>query len=456
MTSTPGIRRTPRTARRPRTPRSRTRPPRALAALAVLSALALLLSGCSGDASGSSGGKVTLTFAWWGNDDRHKRTNEAVDLFEKRHPNVTVRTSFASYESYVQKLATQAAGGDLPDVAQLDYRQISQYAGSDTLRDLGPYVKSGALRTGAFDKELLSTGAYEGTQYALPMGSGTTGFAYDAAVFEKAGVDPPKPGWTWQEWADAGRAVSDLGLKGPNGKPYTGHTDMGVHEDAFEMWLRSRGKQLYASEDELGFTARDLARFWSFTDKLRREGVVSQAKDTSQISGAVESGPMGRKLAATDFTWDAPFLGYPPLLGDSVHFAPVPTTGGKAGQYIKPTMLLGVGANSEHPKEAAELVDFLLNDPAAGDILGVTRGVPPNQEIAERVSKDLKGPEKELYDFGKKVIRYGVDPPPKAPPRGDVVLQVSFSRVYQQVVYERQSPAEAAEEYVAEAERELR
>jgi multiple sugar transport system substrate-binding protein len=358
---------------------------RASAFAVALSLLLVALTGCSGGdaASTKAGGKVTLTFAWWGNEDRAKRTKAAVALFEERHPGVTVRTSFAGYEAYVQKLATQAAGGDLPDVAQLDYRQISQYAGSGTLLDLGPHIKDGTLRTADFDKSLTGTGAYEGKQYALPMGRGSTGFAYDASVFKKAGVATPQPGWTWGDWVRAGKRISALGLKGPNGHAYTGLTDIGVNEDAFENWLRGRGKKLYASQRELGFTVADLTEFWTFTDKLRRQGIVSRAKDTAQISGAVEDTPMGRGLAATDFNWDGPFLGYPPPLGEDVRFAPVPTTDGRAGQYFKPTMLVGAGASTQHPKESAELIDFLLNDREAGKILGVTRSTPPNQKNAQ-------------------------------------------------------------------------
>lgn len=431
---------------------------RAVLGAAAGALFAPLLAGCS-DGSGAStaaGGKVTLTFAWWGNDDRAQRTNAAVALFEKRHPNITVRTSFAGYPAYVQKLATQAAGGDLPDVAQLDYRQISQYAGSGTLLDLGPYVKNGTLRTADFDTTLTRTGVYDGKQYALPMGKGTTGIVYDAAVFKKAGVATPQPGWTWDDWAEAGKKITALGMKGPNGHAYTGLSDLGVNEDAFETWLRSRGKELYASEHRLGFTADDLTAFWTFTDKLRRAGIVSQARDTAQIGGAVEDTPMGRGIAATDFNWDAPFLGYPPLLGDQVHFAPVPTTDGKVGQYFKPTMLIGAGAGTQHPKEAAELIDFLLNDPAAGKILGVTRSTPPNEKIAAEIGKTLTGPEKEVYDYGRKIAAHGTDAPPMAPPRGDIVLQVSFQRDYQRVSYGMESPRGAAEEYVAEAKRELR
>ncbi len=431
---------------------------RAVLGAAAGALFAPLLAGCSdgGGASAAVGGKVTLTFAWWGNDDRAQRTSDAVALFEKRHPNITVRTSYAGYPAYVQKLATQAAGGDLPDVAQLDYRQISQYAGSGTLLDLGPYLKNGTLRTADFDRTLTRTGVYDGKQYALPMGKGTTGIVYDAAVFKKAGVATPEPGWTWDDWAEAGRRISELGMKGPNGHAYTGLSDPGVNEDAFETWLRGRGRQLYASEHRLGFTADDLTAFWTFTDTLRRQGVVSQARDTAQVGGAVEDTPMGRGIAATDFNWDAPFLGYPPLLGDQIHFALVPTTDGKVGQYFKPTMLIGAGAGTQHPKEAAELIDFLLNDPAAGKILGVTRSTPPNEKIAESIGKGLTGPEKEVYDYGREIAAHGTDAPPMAPPRGDVVLQVSFTRDYQRVSYGMQSPRGAAEEYIAEAKRELR
>ncbi|MEK8145730.1 extracellular solute-binding protein [Streptomyces sp. M10(2022)] len=129
-----------------------------------------------------------------------------------------VRTSFAGYEAYVQKLATQAAGGDLPDVAQLDYRQISQYAGSGTLLDLGTSVKDGTLRTAAMDEGLVATGRYDGSQYALPMGQGSAGFAYDSAVFAKAGCPrhgPAGPGRTGSKRAAASATSASRAWRAP-------------------------------------------------------------------------------------------------------------------------------------------------------------------------------------------------------------------------------------------------
>ncbi|MER7185286.1 extracellular solute-binding protein [Streptomyces hyaluromycini] len=105
-------------------------------ASALALALCAVLAGCGGSGESAGGGKVVLRYTWWGNPDRAARTDQAVALFEKQHPDIQVRTSFSDYNAYKQKLAVQATGGDAPDVMQLDYRQIDQYASGGVLLDL--------------------------------------------------------------------------------------------------------------------------------------------------------------------------------------------------------------------------------------------------------------------------------------------------------------------------------
>ncbi|MGW6158646.1 hypothetical protein ACWFRM_36860 [Streptomyces sp. NPDC055144] len=114
-------------------------------------------------------------------------------------------------------------------------------------------------------------------------------------------------------------------------------------------------------------------------------------------------------------------------------------------------MLIGIGSHSEHPKEAAQLVDFLLNDQRVGDILAFSRSTPPNRKIAARVAKTLKGPEREIYEYAQTMEQYGLDAPPTAPPRGDVAVQTAFIREFQRVMY-----GLATRELIDEATRELR
>src|ERR1044072_4133365 len=53
---------------------------------------------------------VPLGFQWWGPDDANVATTKALRIFERRHPNIKVATSFTGYAAYFQRLATQVAG----------------------------------------------------------------------------------------------------------------------------------------------------------------------------------------------------------------------------------------------------------------------------------------------------------------------------------------------------------
>ncbi|MEV6752779.1 ABC transporter substrate-binding protein [Streptomyces sp. NPDC051214] len=409
--------------------------------------LSALLTGCGGSDEASGGGRTVLRYTWWGNPDRAARTQEAVALFEKEHPGVTVQTSFAGYEAYKQKLATQAAGGDAPDVMQLDYRQIDQYATGGILLDLGKRKK--ALRTDEIDEGLLATGVVDGTQYAIPQGRGTETVVYDAKQWKAAGVALPRKGWTWGEWADAMRELAKR-----TGKP--GSVDPGQSEDCFEVWLRGQGKTLYTKDRELGFTADDLTRWWTFADKLRREGAVSPAQQTTQLDGTVENQPLARGKATSDFNWDAPASGYTPIVGEGLTLAPMPSgADGTPGQYFKPSMFMGAAATTKHPEEAAELIDFMINDEKAADILGASRGIPVNETIREDIGPDLKDFDKTIADYQDSVDG-SLKAPPQAPPPGDTSLQTTFGRDYDQVSFEQMSPREAAEDFITEAKAELR
>jgi multiple sugar transport system substrate-binding protein len=416
-------------------------------ASAVALALCALAAGCGGSGESVGGGKVVLRYTWWGNPDRAERTEQAVARFEKQHPNVQVQTSFAGYDAYKQKLAVQATGGDAPDVMQLDYRQIDQYASGGVLLDLAK--QKAVLRTSEIDSGLLATGRVDGTQYAIPQGRGTETVVYDVKTWKASGVPLPKQGWTWDDWADAMRA-----LKKKTGQP--GATDPGQNEDAFEVWLRGQGKALYTKSGGLGFTADDLTKWWTFTDRLRREESVSPAEQTTQLDGSVENTPLGRGKATADNNWDAPSSGYLAIIPTGIALAPMPSgSDGTPGQYFKPSMFLGVSANTGHAKEAAQLVDFLLNDEAAAKILGATRGIPVNETIRKETAPLLKDFDKTVADY-QASLEGKLKNPPQAPPSGDNALQTTFQRDYDQVSYERMTPREAAENYVTEAKAELR
>ena len=81
--------------------------------------LMLLVFVLSLNAAGTSEGgsqEVELNMAWWGGEARHKKYNAILDLYQERHPGVTITRQFSGWGDYWSKMATQAAGRSLPDV----------------------------------------------------------------------------------------------------------------------------------------------------------------------------------------------------------------------------------------------------------------------------------------------------------------------------------------------------
>lgn len=415
-------------------------------ALVALGALLGVTAACgSDDDGGSAGGKVTIRFDWWGNPDRATVTEKAVDAFEKKNPDITVETSYAEFNAYFQKLATQVAGGGAPDVFQMDYRYVREYADRGVLADLG--AGDSKVDTANVTEQLLSGGSVDGKLYGIPPTQNTQVFSYDPAAWTKAGATAPADGWTWNDLKAAAQKVNDAN----DGKVY-GVTDFGGIEDWFEVWLRQQGKQLYTEDGKLGYTAAEVTQWWQLTDGLRRSGASTPAEITTKVDGSLDNDPVAKKAATGGFGYDS---GYTPeswnILGREMALAPFPSDTGKLGQYAKPAMMFSIAQRSENKEAAAKLIDFLINDPEAGDILGMSRGLPANAQVREKVGGALTGPPQVAFQYEQQVGPK-LEPAPPPPPKGAGTVKSTFQRIYDDVIFERTAIPAAAEKFIAEAQ----
>ncbi len=69
------------------------------------------------------------------------------------------------------------------------------------------------------DEEFLRTGTYEGDQYAVPMGRGITGYAYDSKIYTQAGLPTLEPDSTWEDWATPTGRSPPWASKAPTDAP---------------------------------------------------------------------------------------------------------------------------------------------------------------------------------------------------------------------------------------------
>ena len=120
----------------------------------LLGSTALLAAGALRPAFGQDT-RMRLTF--WGSQARADRTYGVTDLYSAANPGTVIDGEFLAWNDYWPKLATQTAGGNAPDLIQMDYRYIVEYANRNAIAPLDEFVGN-ALQLGDFDQDQLDGG----------------------------------------------------------------------------------------------------------------------------------------------------------------------------------------------------------------------------------------------------------------------------------------------------------
>jgi multiple sugar transport system substrate-binding protein len=159
---------------------------------------------------------------------------------------------------------------------------------------------------------------------------------------------------------------------------------------------------------------------------------------------------MGADLIASELTWDNFFLRYSEETKTPLKLGPIPTLNPQeSGQYLKPSMLLSASARTEHAEQAAQLIDFLINDPEVGKIFGGNRGIPAS--TSQREAGEFEGPTLAVAQFEDTVAdKLGKAPP--APPKGAGTLEAEFLRLGEELDYQRMSVQQAVDEFFTKAD----
>lgn len=424
------------------------RHPRPAKLLALSAAAALLLTACgSGSSEPAADGTVTLTFSWWGNDFLNKQTEAAIDAFEETHPNIRIQPQPGEWSSYWDKLATVTAGGDTPDVMQMDQKYIAEYGGRGALLDLAGQE---GLDTSAISEDDLVSGQYEDKQYGLSTGINAYVIMANTSLFDAAGIPlPDDTTWTWEEYRATAAALAEAGKGDSYGASY------GSNEGNFIVWLRQHGEQLYTEDGKLGFSTETAAGYWEqLKSQLDENAGPPVTIFTEDNSAPLDSSMFGTNKMAMSWWWTNQLGSLEAATGSDIKMLRPPSVEGTVadnGMYFKPTMFWSASARSEHPAEAAEFINFLVNDTAAGQALLTDRGVPTNPEVKESITGALSPANIEVLDFLAE-IEPDVDSAPPVPPVGASDVQNVLVRYTSEVLAGTRTPDDAAEAFKTEVE----
>jgi multiple sugar transport system substrate-binding protein len=391
--------------------------------------------------------ETRLRYIWWGNPDRDKRTNAAIDLYNKKNPDISVDRESYAWADYWPKLATQAAGGNLPDVIQMDYRYIFEWARRGQLADLTPMVGN-QLKLDHFDKNQLNSGMIDGKLYGLSMGGNSVALVYNKTKYDALKIALPDPlSWTFDDFIKIGKEVQP---HLPDGTHFT--ANKGDNESWLEMFVRQRGKALYTEDGQLGFELDDIVAFWTVMTGMQKDGLTPppdvQAQDTT---GALEKIMLVLGKAITDFTNSNQLVAIQKLMQEQVDLTSLPNQeGNKPGQYMKPSMFISQSAASAESDQSAKLLNFMITDLDAADVLQIERGVSADSEVLKHIEPGLTDVQQRVTGYLTTLAKH-VGPLPPPPPKGAGEIAQLLYPAYQSVAFERASVEDGAKDFMQRA-----
>ena len=194
-----------------------------------------------------------LRMLWWGSQERADRTNKAIAAYKQVKPDLDIAGEFAGWSDYWPRLATQVAGRNAPDLIQMDYRYLFEYARRNQLEPPDDYIGKG-LDLSAFNPTFPDSGKVDGKLYAVPWTQNSVTCHCDGTKLKELGIPIPESSWTWDDLKRVAGEVKKAGIT-----DYWGVSDKGRWEPMMEFFMRQRGKALYNEDGGLGFEEADVA-----------------------------------------------------------------------------------------------------------------------------------------------------------------------------------------------------
>ncbi|MGH1526634.1 ABC transporter substrate-binding protein [Leifsonia sp. L25] len=162
----------------------------ALAALAITASVALL-AGCSSSGGSSSGGNFSKdakgSLNAWGFDNADEVGTSRIDYAKSQLKDVTIKIDQTPFDA--QKFTTRVAGGNVPDVVQMDRQFVATYAAQGLIQPLDQcYSVHNVDPQKQYYGSVMDDITYKSKIYAVPQFYQPPAIITNERVMKAAGV----------------------------------------------------------------------------------------------------------------------------------------------------------------------------------------------------------------------------------------------------------------------------
>ncbi len=185
---------------------------KAAAGLAGLITLGAALSGCGGGSGGDDGTTITV---WHGYTDvEAKAISAQVKEWNADHPKEKVKLVYnGGNDNTLQKTVAGFTAGNYPDVGYQFGSSGAQLARQPKLVDLTDIVKQPDFKWDDFYPSEREAATVDGKVVGVPALVDNLSLVYNKAMFEAAGVPLPTAEWSWDDFRQAAKKLTDPAKK---------------------------------------------------------------------------------------------------------------------------------------------------------------------------------------------------------------------------------------------------
>ena len=356
---------------------------RAATAALVAGVLVGGLAACSNSGGGDTAAPADIpaagtddgtTLTLWTRAPLERQAKLLVEAYNASHEN-QVELTVVPNDDYVAKVGAAAGSGGLPDLFAADIVYVPNWVEQGLFQDITAQV-DGLDYKDDINQGHLSAGTVDGKEHVLPFVLDLSMLMWNKELFAEAGLDPEKAPATLSEFADAAKAVQDLGKPGVSGTS-TGLNCGGCLVFTWFPSVWASGEQVLSDDGTESLLAGDAA-----------QEVYNTWKDL-EAAGAVAPGSADE----TGATWVAGFqegkvgvMPFPATLLSGLDFeagvAGIPGVDGGASTFVGGDGI-GISKDSKQSAQAWNFLSWLMSEDAQVEVLAKDGNAVSRGDLAE-------------------------------------------------------------------------
>lgn len=307
----------------------------------------------------AKGDDVTLSVSIW-DSNQEAGLKEIMDDFTAK-TGIKTKISVVKWDEYWTMLEAGAQGGSLPDVFWMHSNESERYMSNDMLLDLTDKIAdSDAIDPENYPDDIWGLYTYDEKYYAVPKDVDTIALWYNKTLFDEAGLDYPTADWTWDDVTEAAKKLtkddgSQYGLGMRNDNNQAGYYNL-IYDNGGTVISDDKTKSGW--DDEKTIAAMQTLEGWI------KDGVIPSLETMSENNEDVlfEAGKIAMTCQGSWMLAAFKENEYTAANCDCVELPKNAETGRRSSIYN------GLGwaaaANTEHPDEAWQLIEYLGSEEA--------------------------------------------------------------------------------------------